>query len=153
MRGRGQTQYDYVVGITLMLLTISSVFLLIPDIFAPAQDPVAPEERSAADRLANYLVSNSSVQGTTNTLNYSRLDETLGPQWAETKQWANRSFGREISVNVRNRTSDGTVLIANETAEWTDSSPAAVTTRIVRFENNSVCDSACRLTVRVWFDG
>lgn len=150
MRGRAQTEFDYLVGMGLLLLTLTGVFLFVPGVFGPFEDPVDTDKEAAASRIADRIVAESAVDGSTNTLDQTALESRLGstsavrarsgipPRWS-------------YNVTVENTTGES-VLLADGPAYANDRGPAATTVRIVRLANASSdrCEPACRLVVRVW---
>ncbi|MEA5386124.1 hypothetical protein VB773_08660 [Haloarculaceae archaeon H-GB2-1] len=77
MTDRGQTTQDYVIGISLVLITLVSVFVVVPTYFAPFDDPVDTEERAMAQAVAEHLVETHSVGTREHTLDYSSLTDAL----------------------------------------------------------------------------
>ncbi len=150
MRGRGQTQLDYLVGVSVVLLTLTGVFLFVPGVFQTFDQPVDQTERTAADRLSENLIHESAVTGTQQTLNYSELDRLLGADWGQTRGAVGLPIGRDVNVTVENSSSSGELLLT--AGDSYNREPAAQSTRLVTFQNDSQCEQLCRLTVRVWFE-
>jgi hypothetical protein len=150
MRERGQTQYDYLVGITVLLLTLSGVFLFVPGIYQPFQDPVDPTDRTVTQRLADTLVQQTVLPGTSRTLNATALDQSLRTDWSATRTGANVRSYLDLNVSVIDN-GDNNIVVAGGDPYVAEAS-AAATVRIVRFENGSQCDPTCRLVVRAWSD-
>ena len=78
---RAQTTQDYLVGASVLLLTVLFVFSYTPGVFASYQSVIDSDERAQADRAAEYLLSNFSVEGSSNVLRYDAsegIHERLG---------------------------------------------------------------------------
>lgn len=138
---------------TLMLLTLSGVFLFVPGVFEPFQNPVTADEQTTADRMADRLVTASSVEGAKNTVEYDTMETLIADEFDRVKARSALPAGGSVNVTVED-THDGTtrVLIGNGSSYVDNREPTATTVRIVRLANDSSdrCEPVCRLVVRVW---
>lgn len=160
MTERGQTQQDYLIGIIILILTLISVFALIPGIFEPFQNPVQAQEQDEADRLADTLLTNASVDGGTlvyrsNTSGKWGLDNaTEGAAFETLLAKAGISSARSgtlVNVTVQHGQNELFWSEGPATSSYRVNEGAAATTvRIIRFADDDSCDPACRLVVRVW---
>lgn len=151
MNDRGQTQYDYLVGITLLLLTISGVFLQIPDIFDQAPEVTESVDQAVAERAADNLTDRAAIDGNDNYLNFTVLNQSLHENWSKTRDRAGLDIRQAMNVSVTNGT-NSSAIVASNAGEWNyaDGDNIAFAKRIVKFDNSSRCSTVCRLTVRVW---
>lgn len=76
--GRGQTNQDYIIGITFLLVSVLFVFGYVPGLYSSYADPVDGTEFTQADRAAEWLVENYSVEGKENVLEYDPNDDSVG---------------------------------------------------------------------------
>ena len=139
---RAQTEFDYLVGMTLLLLTLTGVFLFVPSIFQSFQDPVDGADRASAKKVADDLLTQHTVPGMSNTVVYADLNASI--------QNGTETVGRQ-SVNVSLTNGTGTVTSGGSSFADTDATAATIV-RVVRLADDSDgrCDPACRLVVRVW---
>lgn len=147
MNDRGQTVYDFLLGVVLFLVVVVSVFAIFPDVFEPFFDPSPGDRDEMADRVASELIENTSVPDQERTLRYSQLNETLAPIGNDTTALKNRTGVPEIrNIQVELRNSTRIVRLWGEDPQdvW------SVTVRSVRVRGVDSCDPVCRLIVRVW---
>lgn len=147
MTDRGQTVYDFLLGVVLFLVVVVSIFALFPDIFQPFFEPSPGEREEMADRVASELIENSTVPEEERTLEYARINQTLQDIGEDTVQLKNRTGVPEIrNIQVELRNSTGRVQAWGEDPRevW------SVTVRNVRIPARSDCEPVCRLIVRVW---
>lgn len=155
MSDRGQTAHDYLIGVSIMLITLFGIFALVPGIYEPFQEPVGPEEAAIADRVADRLVQDHAVRGTQNTLNYTALEGTLhsDSDFERLRERAGMPDDyRQVNVTVMRP--DGSRLgvmgdLDHESEYFLNRSVSATSIRTVRFEDNR-CDPVCKVLVRVW---
>lgn len=152
MTHRGQTTNDYLIGIVLLLLTITVVFGFFPSMFAPFEEPVGSDEETMAANLGTELVSNTTQPGTEQTVNLTRVHEIID---SEPEALGNRSGvpgWKRWNVTVVDSNgqvvSDGTNDVVGGD-DW-NGSPAATTVRFVVAGDATDCEDGCRLVVRVW---
>lgn len=157
---RGQTQQDFLIGIILLILTMVGVFALVPGIFHPFQDPVQANEQDKADRLAEMLIENTSVDGTGTLLYRSNVSDS----WGLDNATADGAFGTLLEdagispgttplVNVTVKNGTNTLFWSEgyaATSYQLNEGAAGTTVRVVRFVDDDSCDPICRLVVRVW---
>lgn len=76
---RGQTVQDFAIGTSVFLLTIAFVFAFVPTLFTPFESEVAPGLESQADRVADAMVANGSVDGRPNHLTARGVQKAIRP--------------------------------------------------------------------------
>jgi hypothetical protein len=175
---RGQTTQDYLVGVSLLLLTTTFVFGYMPNVFDSYENPVDGVDRAQADRAAEYLVENYSIEGRSNELRYDApsgrgVHEMLAN---ETSRNGFIHFRREAGLNTltdRRAKPNVNVILVNTSELKTEPDPSAIVdgskvfsygdepdadtefaseTRVVRLDNDTAnyCRPTCWLVVRVW---
>jgi len=154
MSDRGQTVYDFLLGVVLFLVVVVSVFAIFPDIFEPFFDPSPGDRDEMADRVASELIENSSVPQEEQTLRYEQLNSSLQSVDDENSPIRARAGVprfRNIHVEIQN-TSAGVITVDGEDATWgTEPQDVwSVSVRNVRLADVDECDPACQLVVRVW---
>jgi len=179
MENRGQTTQDYILGVSIMLVTTLFIFGYLPGLYESYQSPITSVEQSQADRGAEYLVENYSVEGNETRL---KFDEDGGIERVLARPAGMAAFRDGASLNTSTDTiavpNVNVVLVgnesinesgpldpiqhdydgdgSNESLEYGDSvnndTPTASTTRIVTLNETSYnyCDPTCWLVVRVW---
>lgn len=151
MTERGQTINDYVIGMTLLLLSITLVFGYFPGIFQSFEEEVSNEEEAMATNIAAELVENSTVTGTKQTVSFDKVNGTLyslvnDSQQAGIPDWVHWNVTvLDVDSNVISH--DGERL-SNGT-NW-QGERVASTIRFVRAQDDTDCDDGCRIVVRVW---
>jgi hypothetical protein len=155
MNDRGQTVQDYLIGIVILLLTITSVFAFFPDVFATFEDQGNSENTQLADRLSAELLEVNTTMGRERTVDFAALNATLTDRG---------KFGRLVNrsgipswklVNVTVVAGTGDYLVTSS-ASGVDSvyrgdDVAATMVRTVQAHNRShPCRDGCRAVVRVW---
>jgi len=148
MSDRGQTTYDYLIGIVLVLVTVIAVLTFLPQVFNPFVDPVSSEERNLADRVATEIIE------TNGTDSERTLDDisTVQDEQQYISGVKNRAGVREPdlrSVNVTFQSAEG-VTQGTIGDDRQSTEPEAQTVRNVRFVNDEICDGECHMVVRVW---
>lgn len=151
---RGQTLQDYVLGVSLFLLTVLVVVgTILPTVTAPFDQAVSGDKIAQADRVAETIVTNASAGAGTNRLNVTIVERiveddvpTLRARFGlpETS-WVNVSVV-PLDGNGFQQSASGTTLASDASPTGSD---AATSARIVTLSDDS-CDTACRLVVRVW---
>ncbi|MUV89221.1 hypothetical protein GJ629_04345 [Halapricum sp. CBA1109] len=156
MNDRGQTTQDYAVGISILLLTVVGVFIFVPTVFQVSETPVDRNEHTQAQELADSVIEEYRVGGTTNTLAYQRLSEVTGEQELpgalkdDAGVWLRNA---NVTIVEQRRVGDVYDDPTFTAGSWVyDDEPTATVTRIVQFEDGDRCgsDGTCRLIVRVW---
>ncbi|WP_231182898.1 hypothetical protein [Haladaptatus sp. DYF46] len=142
MGDRGQTLNDYVLGISVFLLTVAFVVAFLPSIFTPFNAPIDDSTAARASRGATFIIDDLSVEGRANVLDQSRT--TTFFEQNETELRRVLGFPRTTDVNVT--LVDAETGIVNRSAgDAPGDDPTAATDRIVRIGSNTY-----QLTVRVW---
>jgi hypothetical protein len=99
--GRGQTNQDYIIGITFLLVSVLFVFGYVPGLYASYADPVDGTEFTQADRAAEWLVENYSVDGKENVLEYDATDPSVGIMELKDPPGSEfETFRNESSINT-----------------------------------------------------
>ncbi|MXR51640.1 hypothetical protein GRX03_08495 [Halovenus sp. WSH3] len=143
MNRRGQTAYDYLLGIVLLLVTIITVLSLFPQVFGPFVEPVSSDQEKMADRVASDVIETTALGGTERTINASELDDLA------VEQAKSEAGLREIrSVNVSLQRGAEPVVGAGDRQR--DGEPSAVVVRTVQTAEGGACRTGCQLVVRVW---
>lgn len=169
MERRGQTTQDYVVGISIVLLTVTGVFAFVPAVFDTVDDPVERNAYTQAEALGDHLVATHTADGTDRQVSFARIDETLstldGRIESGTASSLLASAGiRQDDGRIRRVNVTLTPGVLNDTRpvaaagdpfvrSGTNTTEAAATvTRFVHLGNESRCGDSglCQLTVRVW---
>lgn len=151
---RGQTLYDYTVGIGLFLVIVTGVLVgVLPTVLAPFDDTVGGDKAAQADRITERIVANSSVDGEANLLDSGTLESVV---MADQGKLRDRfTLPSTTRMNVTVTTMDGSRVVDTASGETLATAagpgqrPAATSARIVRLSDES-CPTACRLVVRVW---
>lgn len=149
---RGQTLHDYTVGISLFVLTVAAALTVMFGFLDPLSAGVTTEDVSQSERVSEAIVGNHSTERQPNELRTERLATTLGQSPAALKvRWGvENSTNLNVSVETLNGSRiagpPGTSLAAGSSHAGRETATAA---RVVEFDE-SVCDPACRLVVRVW---
>jgi len=150
MNDRGQTAQDYVIGISILLLTLTGVFAFVPSVFGVAEEPVERNDQTQAAKLSDVVLAEYGANGTATTLDYDRLSaEVDGNDVPSTL--LNESGIRRLQANitVRNKSTDPVIIQSGPRVETND--PTATVVRFVRFENTTRCNEGiCQMVVRVW---
>jgi hypothetical protein len=167
---RGQTNTDFVLGVSLMLLAVAFVLVNAPGVFSIAEGSVDSVREQEASRAAAYLVTNNSVAGTSNELRFGEpggINETFAEaatftaftERAGLASAGDRRAAPTINVTLVPGSEIGTAAPApivhdGETMRRGESLPGgtsiATTSRVVTLSTGAHCDPTCRLIVRVW---
>ena len=136
-------------GIGVFLLAIAFVFSFLPTIMMPFDSSISGAETAQADRIAGLIVDDESTE-MANELNLSEFNYTEDDLTAEVG--LRRTNGNTVDqVNVTVEDLDGNVVSDDWTGGATyDNQSAASSARIITTTNDTTCDPACRLIVRVW---
>lgn len=169
MARRGQTTQDYVVGISIVLLTVAGVFAFVPAVFDTTEDAVERNAYTQAEALGDHLVEMHTAEGTDRQIAYGRLEETLtgldrdierdtaSPVLASAGIRQDGGEIRRVNVTVTPGVLNDTRPVAAAgdpyvRAGTNTTETAATVTRFVHLGNVSRCGDSglCQLTVRVW---
>ena len=146
---RGQTAYDYLLGITLLLVVILVSLSFFPQIFNPFVDPVSTDQEKMADRAATELINSSRTMTGDQTLNLTALEAEVEDDSGieRLKKKAGIPEIRNIRVTVQNNVSSTEI----EAGDSRSSQPTATVVRQVRGTTGEYsCETGCQLVVRVW---
>lgn len=148
---RGQTAYDYLLGIILLLVTIITVLSLFPQVFGPFVDPVSSDQQKMADRMATEVIDENSTMGADRTLHLDALNDSLEDDIDRLKSESGIPDIRNVRITVQNAPGD---VILEYGDELYSGEPTATTVRQVRAATHPIgtsgCDAGCQLIVRVW---
>lgn len=93
---KGQTTQDYLLGVTILLLTVFFVFGAVPTVFESYERPVGGTDRTQAHRAAEWLLHNYSVDGRTNVLRFDS-DPSSSP---DVKGGINETLSRPAGIEA-----------------------------------------------------
>jgi hypothetical protein len=96
---RGQTNQDYIIGITFLLVSVLFVFGYVPGLYSSYADPVDGTQFTQTDRAAEWLVDNYSVKGAENVLEYDATDPSAGIM-SLSDETEFEAFRRNASINT-----------------------------------------------------
>jgi hypothetical protein len=149
---RGQTLQDFLLGVSLFLVTTMFVLSLLPGYLSPYTVGVGGDEEAQADRVAQTLVSNLSVAPDDPTLSTSTLDTVLAFEQDDLRERYALPPTARVSISVRT-VPNGSVVRAGGAPLTNDlnrtSGSVASASRLVELRGTS-CDPVCRLVVEVW---
>jgi hypothetical protein len=153
MNQRGQTLYDFLLGVSILLVSIILVLSLFDPLFAPFTDPVSGADDEQVDRFADEIIETNATVFGSRTLNLT--DSTFDDDFIDDlKSQSGVSEFRDVNVTLRNNTGDilevgGGPVTGGEIRP--ENEPAASATRAVRLEpGRAVCQTGCILRVEVW---
>lgn len=157
---RGQTLQDFILGISLFVVTVTFVLGLFPSFLSPFTTGAGGEERAQADRVARSMVlEHSTAEGRT-SLNATALSEALDRSQSELR--ASYGLPETAGINVTVRELDGNEIITHDggkmaTPKNRDNQTASSVARVITFDGTGIpeneenpCNPGCRLVVRVW---
>lgn len=144
---RGQTPVDYLIGISLVLVTILGVFVLVPTVFDPFEPAVSPDTQSMADRLADDLVTNHTYPGEERTLNLTEMNGSIQNDLDRLRADAGITERERANVTVQNGTGSQVVTAGDRFPTGAGRVAASVRTFTTHGQD---CTDGCRLIVRVW---
>lgn len=154
---RGQTVHDYLIGVSLLLITLFGVFAFVPGMFQPFSQPVGADKHAAAERVGERLVSDHALPGEQNTINGTAYEDTVKKPGMFTDMLDRAGVNQSLQfVNVTLSHPNGTRLDDRwgrtdpESEYHVETTTAATTVRIVEAEGIDGCDPVCRIVVRVW---
>ena len=151
MTERGQTAYDYLLGVVLLLVTIVAVLALFPQLFGPFVDPVSTDQQKMADSLAAELIETNSTLDNERTLdsniNGSRPGGISDVYVAQLKNRTGVPDIRNVNITVQDGPGD---VIGQGGDRRYGVDPAATTVRQIRLAGTGDCRDGCQLVVRVW---
>ncbi|WP_459193393.1 DUF7287 family protein [Halosimplex sp. J119] len=149
---RGQTLHDYTIGISLFIITLSTVLAGLFGFVGPLSTGVGSEEISQSDRVATTLVQNLSTGRQPNELDADLLENTLtGSESALRTRWG---IQQTAQFNVTLTTLNGSRIVSHDGSKLAvgaryRGNAAGSTARIVTLDSGA-CRPGCRLAVRAW---
>lgn len=157
MSERGQTAYDYLLGIVLLLVAIITVLSLFPQVFGPFVDPVSTDRQKAADRVAAEVIEANATMDGERTLDVVGLQETVENSPEAYIEYLRNRTGvgefRNVNVSIQTRPGGQPEFAAGNPRR--PGEPTATTVRNVRSVvadpgGEWDCQEGCKLIVRVW---
>jgi len=143
---RGQTLQDFAVGVGIFLIAFIFVLSLFPGLLTPFQSSASGAERAQAEQVSTQMLNTLSDGSAPNHLNTAELTTVLGGSEADLLDRYGLPIAANINVTVE--TLDGTRNIYTTNNEVGDRE-VATSARIVTLDDTR-CEPACRLVVRVW---
>lgn len=154
MTDRGQTANDYLIGVSILLVSVTTVFTFFPTIYQPFEDSVSADERTISDRVAGNLIEKHQTTFDEQTLDYERLETQIrqGNLTGNDQALSGILELKTVNINVRIQKRPGGSALVEGGAEFDDQDPpqAAVTNRVFAAASSGECANGCRLVVRVW---
>ena len=137
---RAQTTQDYAIGIGLFLLAVMFVIAFVPSVMGTFGAADSAERSAQAERIAAAIVDEAVVDDGRVLLDADALDAVLDNPSTLGMSPAARS------VNITVETLDGERVMHG--GDSYEGATADAWTRTISIEGS--CETACRLTVRVW---
>lgn len=155
MDARGQSLHDYVVGISVFVLTVAVVLGLLPSVVAPFQSGGGAAEASLSTGIGDRLVSNLSLAGSPTVLDGEAVSDIMArDESALRDRFGLRSYQY---VNLSLRTLNGSVVLTDgagavqAAGASAESEDVVTASRVVRVDEPAFdCEPACRLVIRAW---
>jgi hypothetical protein len=168
---RAQTNYDFLIGASIMLLTVLFVLINMPAIFDLGGASTDGLQRTQADRAAEHLITTHATNGSLNELRFDEPGGINGTLSSTAKfETFKENAGLATSTDRRTDPNVNVSLFSSDDVGETDPTPienssgvsmtkgdtyipetsAATVSRIVTLANTDKCSSTCRLVVRVW---
>jgi hypothetical protein len=153
MNQRGQTLYDFLLGVSILLVSIILVLSLFDPLFAPFTDPVSGADDEQVNRITDEIIeTNATVFGDRaldiddDSFDEEYIDELKNrsgvPPFKNVNVTLTDQRGRIITVGG-NRVDGGEVRTSGDAA--------STTSRVVRFPpGEEVCQDGCILNVEIW---
>ncbi|WP_415379662.1 hypothetical protein [Halosimplex sp. TS25] len=139
-------------GISLFIITVSTVLAGLFGFVGPLSTGVGSEEVSQSDRIATTVVQNLTTGRQPNELDTERLSQTLDRSESELRtRWG---LQRSAQFNVTLTTLNGSRIVDHDgsklaTGARYEGNAAGSTARIVTL-GEGTCQPGCRLAVRTW---
>lgn len=159
---RGQTPYDFALGISVFILTIALVFAFVPSALTFAEADPGAKESKQANRAAGTLIENLSTDQRQNELNGTATGDYFNSTSNESALQEDLALESTTEINVTVRWLDGTQVAAVEDSYGNDilltggrsipeGQPTAEIVRLVTISNDDIdCSPACQFIVHVW---
>jgi hypothetical protein len=151
MNERGQTLNDYALGMGVFVLAVTITFAVIPSVFAPFTAPIESDQSVQANRVADQVLDDMTVDGTQNTIDDSKansdfFDGSGGVDADTLRDRYGLSLTSQINVTLVWDDDPGDRVEVGE--EYGDRPVASAVRVVVGYEDK--CSPTCRLIVRVW---
>jgi hypothetical protein len=152
---RGQTLEDFLIGVSLFLVTLTFVFGLYPGLLEPFSSGVSNAEKSQANRMSRSMVLNLSDGTDRNRLNSTELQKVLDKSESELRERYGLPETASINVTVRKLDGQQIVTYSGTTlagARDATNQSAATAARVITLtdDDDGVCEPGCRLVVKIW---
>lgn len=171
---RGQTTQDYILGVSIMLVSVLFVFGYVPNVFDAYESPVSSVEESQADRAAEYLMANYSLDGNRTVMKFDEpggiervlsRDEGMAAfrEGASLDTQTNETARPNVNViiagtdNITQEGRPGPIVLDNGEklayGQQLDTDTAVASkTRVILLNETSTnyCRPTCWMIVRVW---
>jgi len=146
MNERGQTAYDYLFGVILLLVAIIAALTFLPQLLGPFFDPASTDEQEMAERVSAEVIETNTTAGGERTLNLT--GNSISQSYLERiKEQAAVPERRNVNITIQNGPAD-ILKRGGETRRAYQ--PAATSVRQIRLRGSGVCQYGCQLVVRVW---
>lgn len=142
---RGQMLQDYTIGITLFLLATVFAVAFLPSIFTPYSAPVNAAQTEQADRVANEILAEITMDESPQTLDESATNSFFSSDLDD----MDLSRGTDVHVTLVDGEGDEMKTVG---PDHEGHSTAATTRIVLDDEAGSQCPDTetCRVEVRVW---
>ena len=157
---RGQTLQDFILGISLFIVTVTFVLGLFPSFLSPFTTGSGGEERAQADRVARSMVVEHATEEGQTSLNASQLQDVLDDSQSDLR--LRYGLPENAGVNITVRDLDGNSIVSHDggklaTEKKRKNQTASSVARVITFDPESIpagdpnpCKPGCRLVVKVW---
>jgi hypothetical protein len=150
---RGQTLQDFILGVTVFILTVTFVFGIFPGFLEPLTAGTDTADRVQSDRIAQTMVQKQSVSGQQNVLSASDLRSITSNSQSDLRD--RYSLPQQASINVTVRDIETNEIVAYggqklATDEKSLNRSAGSVARVIKLDDDSICRPGCRLVVKVW---
>jgi hypothetical protein len=156
MNERGQTLNDYALGMGVFVLAVTITFAVIPSIFAPFTAPIESDQSVQANRVADQVLDDMTVDGTRNTIEDSKANTDFFDGSVDADDLRDR-YGLSVTsqINVMIVWDDDPNDRIQMGEEYGDRPVASAVRVVVGYDNivgnpGANCQPTCRLIVRIW---
>ena len=143
---RGQTANDFILGISVFLVSVIILFSLLTGLYTPFNAPIKSDQTVVASRVSDQVLQDLTPSNKSNTLSETYTADFFTTNDADDIREQYR-LKQTVHINV-------SLVAVNESmsesvGESIGNHPVASSTRIV-IDNGARCQPSCRLRVRVW---
>ena len=149
MNDRGQTLNDYALGMGVFVLAVTVTFAVIPSVFAPFTAPIESDQSVQANRVADQVLDDMTVDGAQNTIETTKANSNFFDGSVDADDLRDR-YGLAVTsqINVAIVWDDDPGDRVEVGEDYGDRAVAASVRVVVGYEDK--CSPTCRLIVRVW---